>query len=245
VSDEEKTSGPRPLPGRESRAKERWCVIVPAYNEAKRVGDVVSRILEYASDVVVVDDGSTDETVEKARKAGATVLRHERNQGKGMALNTGFKHAREQGFDIVLTMDADGQHNPADIPRFVEAYVRTGIPVLIGNRMSNCDNMPFIRRMTNRFMSYLLSEEMGQYVPDTQCGFRLYKCEIIPLVLAESGGYAAESELLLHVADRALCIDSVAIQTVYADEKSKINPVRDTVRFFSMLRRYRRAGDMK
>lgn len=215
------------------------CVIVPAYMEQRKISDVVKRILKYARHVIVIDDGSTDRTSEEAAAAGATVLRCERNIGKGAALNTGFNYARENDFDCLITMDADGQHDPADIPRFTEAYVRTGIPVLIGNRMGDPGNMPFFRICTNRLMSWYLSRTMKQYVPDTQCGFRLYRCDVIPFIATEAEHFAAESEILLHVAARGIRIDSISIAAVYSDEKSKINPFKDTIRFFLMIHRFR------
>ena len=222
------------------REQHRCCVIVPAYNEARRIAPVVRGILEHVKDVVVVDDGSADETAHEAERAGAVVIRHAVNQGKGVALTTGFEYARQQGFELVITMDADGQHEPADLPRFLEAYVRTGIPVLIGNRMGAASRMPFVRRCTNWFMSWLLSREMKQYVPDTQSGYRLYRSDVIPFVSTEAKRFAAESEILLHVAERGIRIGAVPIATIYGDSRqSKINPVKDTVRFFAMLRRYR------
>ena len=218
----------------------RGCVIVPAYQEERRIGPVVGRIREFIRDVVVVDDGSTDGTAREAEAAGAVVIRHDVNRGKGGALNTGFAYARAHGFDHVITMDGDGQHDPADIPRFVETYARTGTPVLVGNRMSDVRAMPWIRRLTNRFMSWLLSREMGQMVPDTQCGYRLFRCQLIPEAPAQSARFAAESEILLQLSRKAVPIGAVPVATIYRDEKSKINPFRDTLRFFSMLHRYRR-----
>jgi len=229
----------------QARSRARWCVIVPAYHEEKCIGRVIREIHEHCPDVVVVDDGSTDNTLLVAEQAGAIVIRHETNMGKGIALNSGFSYAQQNGFDFVIVMDADGQHAPGEIPRFVEAYVRTGIPVLIGNRMADVHSMPLVRRCTNRFMSWLLSREMGQYVPDTQCGFRLYRSDVIPFVSTESVGYAAESEILLHIAERGIRIDNVPISTIYGDEQSSVHPVRDTWRFFNMLRRYRRARKAK
>lgn len=224
----------------QDRSQHRVCVVIPGFREEKRIGAVVSAVRERGFDAVVVDDGSDDRTGEVARQAGAAVVRHEQNQGKGAALNSGFKYAAEHHYDGVITLDADGQHDPAELPKFIEAYVRTGIPVLIGNRMAQTEGMPMVRRWTNQFMSWMLSRAMGQYVPDTQCGYRFYRCDVLPFITAHAERFAAESEILLHVASRGIRIDSVRIATIYRDEKSKINPLADTVRFFSMLMRYRR-----
>jgi glycosyltransferase involved in cell wall biosynthesis len=215
------------------------CVIMPAFREEKKIREVVTAVRTYCPDVVVIDDGSGDRTAVEAEEAGATVLHHQQNQGKGVALNTGFRYAREKGYEVAITMDADGQHDPKEIPNFIEAYVRTGIPVLIGNRMADVAHMPLVRKMTNRFMSWMLSRLMGQYVPDTQCGYRLYRCDVIPYVSASSERFAAESEILLHVAERGIRISSVRIATIYGDEKSKVRPMADTWRFMAMLWRYR------
>lgn len=224
------------------------CVIVPAYREAARIGAVVGRIRQHGY-VLVVDDGSDDGTAAAAEAAGAEVIRHGTNRGKGVALNTGFQYARERGFDIVITMDGDGQHDPDDIPAFLSAYARTGDAVIIGNRMDCPVNMPFVRRMTNRFMSWLLSRQMGQQVPDSQSGFRLYGAAALPHLTAESARYAAESEVLLALARRGVRIGAVPIRVIYRDERSKIHPLADTIRFFDMLRRWRRGaggeGDAK
>ena len=213
----------------------RFVVIMPAYQEVRHIAEGVRALRGADAVVVVVDDGSTDGTAEAAEAAGAVVLRHAENRGKGVALSTGFAWARERGANAVVTMDADGQHDPAEVPRFLETYQRTGIPVLVGNRMWHPRGMPPIRRWTNRFMSRVLSRKMGQYVPDTQCGFRLYRCDLLPFVEAHYAGFAAESEILLHVAACGIRIGSVRIATIYRGEKSSISPLRDTFRFFRML----------
>ena len=226
---------------------QKFCVIVPAYQEEKCIASVVGGIRKYCETVVVVDDGSLDGTSNEAKKAGAVVLKHEDNKGKGVALNTGFKYAREKGFEFVITMDADGQHDPEEIPRFIEAYRSTMMPVILGNRMDDPKTMPFVRHQTNRFMSWLLSRQMGQYVPDTQCGYRLFKIDAIPRKFFqerafesdEDGRFAADSEMLLRLAETGIRIGAVPIKIIYRDEKSKINPVKDTIRFFGMLLRYR------
>jgi glycosyltransferase involved in cell wall biosynthesis len=224
---------------------QRGCVVIPALNEERRIADVVRRVRERIPEVIVIDDGSRDDTSGVAGAAGATVLKHGVNRGKGAALETGFRYVRERGFDFVVTMDGDGQHDPADLTRFVETHTRTGIPVLVGNRMTDVDRMPVVRRLTNRFMSWLLSREMGQSVPDTQCGYRLFQSDVIPILSAESAGFAAESEVLLELAGRDIRIGSVPVATIYRDEKSKISPFKDALRFFGMLRRYRRSKRLR
>jgi len=216
------------------------CVIVPAYGEEAHIRAVVEGIRRYCPDVVVVDDGSTDRTAEEAGEAGAVVLKHEDNLGKGAALDTGFNYARQQGFDAVISMDADGQHAPQDLRGFLERFGEGDFRVLVGNRMSDPVGMPLVRRLTNRFMSWLLSRRMGQRVPDTQCGFRLYGLDVVPAGVTESGRFAVESEILMRLSDRGVRIGSVPIRIIYGDEKSKIHPLRDTVRFCRMLMRYRK-----
>jgi len=224
----------------EEETKSKGCAIIPAYREGGRIGPVVSEVLKYMPHVIVVDDGSPDNTSSEAEQAGAIVIRHEVNRGKGAALDTGFRAARERGYDFVVTMDGDGQHAAADVPCFIEAYTRTAVPVWVGSRMSDTKTMPFVRRMTNRFMSWLLSREMGQRVPDTQCGFRLYKVDVVPELPLESARFAAESEILMELSHKGVKIGSISIATIYGSEKSKIHPVKDTVRFIKMLRQYRK-----
>jgi len=215
-------------------------VLIPAYQEGSRIGAVVREVLPFCPRIVVVDDGSADDTAGAARAAGATVLVHAQNKGKGAALQTGFDYAREQGATFVLTMDGDGQHAPADIPGFLEAFARGDAPVLVGDRMEDPKAMPFVRRMTNRFMSWLLSRKMGQRVPDTQNGFRLYRTDVLPDMSGGDARFAAESEILLILSRRGVRIGSVPVRIIYGDERSKIRPVRDTLRFFRMLRAFDR-----
>jgi len=217
-----------------------FCIIIPSYNEGKSIEAVVKTACTYCPCVIVIDDGSKDNTAELARNAGAEVICHEHNRGKGAALNTGFHAALEKNAAFVIAMDADGQHDPEEIPKFLEAYHRTSIPVLIGNRMTDTADMPIIRYLTNRFMSWMLSRSMGQYIPDTQCGYRLFRRDILPFLATRSERFAAESEILLRLGARGIRMDSVRIKTIYNEREkgSKINPLVDTIRFFLMLHRH-------
>jgi len=218
-------------------ARPRFCVVIPAYREEARIGGVVRSVMPYCRDVIVVDDGSDDATGREASEAGAVVLTQPANMGKALALKRAFAHAREQGFECALTMDGDGQHDPADIPGFLNVYDGTATPVVVGNRMADARGMPFVRRMTNMFMSRLLSRRMGQRVPDTQCGYRLVRCDLLPDPLPGSERFAGESESLIRMSAAGVRFASAPVKVIYRDEKSKIHPVKDTIRFFTMLRR--------
>lgn len=223
----------------------RFCAIVPSFQEEGRIGSVVQGILQHCDVVVVVDDGSSDRTGADAAAAGAVVLTHETNRGKGAALNTGLEYARKEKMEFVITMDGDGQHDPADIPGFVNAFLEGNADVLVGTRMDNPVGMPAVRRFTNRFMSWLLSCSMKQFVPDTQCGFRLFSLDAVPAMPKGCDRFAAESEVLLDLSERGVKIGSVPIRSIYGDERSKINPLKDSARFIRMLWRYRRCRRQK
>lgn len=212
--------------GRAKRTRQRKCVLVPAYQEASTIGPLVLAIRRFVPDVVVVDDGSTDDTAAQARQAGARVLSHPQNRGKGVAFNTGFREVRDRHYDYVICLDGNGRHDPADIPRFIAAYERTGIPVLIGNRMRHPEAMPRSHRLTNRFLTWLLGVVMHRYVPDTQCGFRLYRCDVLPFVEAHESRFAAESEVLLHVIVRGIPVGAVPVVAVYGIRKRETNVLR-------------------
>lgn len=216
-------------------ACQNYLVVMPALNEAAHIGDLVKKLRDLNLNVLVIDDGSTDETSKIAREAGATVIRHETNLGKGKSLAEGYHYAAAEGYDALVTMDADGQHDPADVPRFFDTYDRTGIPVLIGNRMHDRSRMPLIRRMTNKLMSRVLNRQMNQFVPDTQNGFRLYQTDVVTMVIPHTDGFAAESEILLKLDEIDIRMGSVPIAAIYGDEKSHIRPWQDTKLFLKML----------
>jgi glycosyltransferase involved in cell wall biosynthesis len=215
--------------------------VIPAYLEEKHIGDVVRRTLRQLANVAVVDDGSNDATADCARKAGADVIVHEQNRGKGESIKTGFRYWLEHGATYIVVLDGDGQHRPEEIERFLAA-ASSGIgELLIGTRMDDVREMPLARRLVNRYMSRKISRACGQDIPDTQCGFRMVHRSIIPNLLGGTERFDYETEMLI-LASRAGCrIASVPISTVYSDEVSSIHPVRDTLRFFKLMRRYRKS----
>lgn len=213
--------------------------LIPAYFEAAHIGAVVQRTLVQLDGVLVVDDGSTDATETEARKAGGEVIRHVVNQGKGAAIKTGLRElSGRAGVEYVLILDGDGQHLPEEIPRFLEAANRSSAAMLVGSRMQDLQAMPLVRKATNLLMSRQISRLCGQQIPDTQCGFRMIHRDLAPaLCETETSQYDYETEMLVIAARRGCQIAAVPVSAIYGDEKSKIHPVRDTLRFFRLMRR--------
>ena len=215
-------------------------VVIPCLNEAAAIETLVRQVREQLPTVIVVDDGSTDATGEQAARAGAEVLRHDQPQGKGAALQDGLKRARERGFAWAMTLDGDGQHSPEDIPAFLQSATNTGAALVIGNRMADARRMPWLRRQVNRWMSRRLSRLAGQALPDTQCGFRLFKLDAWSQLPIATRHFEIESEMLLAFIGAGHVVEFIPIQVIYKTEQSKIHPWRDTVRWFRWLRTSRK-----
>jgi len=211
------------------------CVVIPTYNEAKEIARLVRDIKLLNLDVVVVDDGSRDNTCQIAKDNGAIVLRNQDNEGKGASLIKGFKYALLRGYDAVITMDGDGQHLPQDLPNFIRLAEHSNSQILIGNRMQTTKNMPRVRILTNQLMSWLISVVIKQRISDTQCGFRLLKKEVLQKINLITTNYEIESEILIKGARLGFRIESVPIKTIYLNEKSRINPFLDTLRFIKFV----------
>ena len=211
------------------------CVVIPTYNEAKSIAGLVKEIQGLNLEVIIVDDGSQDDTSRIAQENGATVLKNQINQGKGASLIKGFSYVLSKDCDAVITMDGDGQHLPSDIPYFLRLAEYSDNGILIGNRMLKRKNMPFIRVLTNKIMSGLISKITRQNVPDTQCGFRLIKRPVLEKINLKTSKYETESEILIKASRLGFKIESVPIKTVYSGEKSQINPFVDTLRFIKFL----------
>jgi len=211
------------------------CVVIPTFNESKEIARLIREIKEKNPDVLVVDDGSIDSTAELAHASGAIVLRNPVNQGKGACLKEGFRYVIANGFDAALVMDGDGQHLPEDLPGFIKLAVTSEAGIVVGNRMNYTRNMPFIRIITNRFMSWIISILSKQDIPDTQCGFRLIKRSVLEKVKLKTSKFETETEILIKASRLGFKIDSVPIKTVYRGEKSQINPIVDTFRFIKFI----------
>ncbi len=216
--------------------------LIPSYFEEKHIREVAAATKAQLDRVLVVDDGSTDRTSDEARASGVEVIKHEKNAGKGAAIKTGLRALLEHaGVEFILVLDGDGQHLPTEIPNFLAEANATGAPMIVGNRMGDVRDMPFVRKCTNRYMSWTISRVIGQRVPDSQCGFRLFHRSLAAELLAmESGGFDFETEMLALAARRGCKIGAAKVSTIYGDEVSKIHPIRDTLKFFKLLKRLKR-----
>ena len=212
--------------------------VIPAYQAAPTLEAVVRAAAEHLP-VLVVDDGSTDETSAVAREAGAEVLRQEPNQGKGAALRRGFAHALDAGVDAVLTLDADGQHDPACAPGFLEAWRERQAPLIIGQR--DFSQMPLSRRIANDLGTRVFSWAVGRRIADNQSGYRLIAKPLLPHLLGSSeDGFEFEVEMITDAIRAGLVIDWVPIPTIYDDAGSHISPVSHVTNFLRVARAARR-----
>jgi glycosyltransferase involved in cell wall biosynthesis len=207
--------------------------LIPAYNEAARVAAVVSGAHRYLP-VLVLDDGSRDATGEQARRAGAEVLRQEPNQGKGVALKTGFRHALEQDYQAVITLDADGQHDPAEIPKFLEVFREQEVDLVIGAR--DFGQIPGIRRLSNTIGRLSLSWALNQEILDNQSGYRLVSRRLMETMLhSQEARFEFEVDMIVESVVRGYRIAWVPIRTIYAGESSHIQPLRHVYHYFRMV----------
>jgi glycosyltransferase involved in cell wall biosynthesis len=216
------------------------CALIAAYNEEAHVARVVEGTRRHVDAVVLVDDGSTDRTETEGRAAGAAVIRHPRNLGKGCALRTGLAHVLARPFARVLFLDADLQHDPDDIPRLLGAADRGGADFVIGEREFLRDAMPAARFYSNVIGSRILSWFIGADVVDSQSGFRLIRADLLRRLTLTGRGYEIETEMLIKAARAGARIDRVTVSRLrYDGVRSHIRPVRDTTRTCFLALRYR------
>ena len=211
------------------------CLLLPAYNEAKTIDQIIREASEFVTDILVVDDGSADQTALIAQEAGGKVIKHSTNLGKGMALRTGFDYVSQKGYDLIATMDSDGQHQPSDLPRFIDYFKKNQPDIVIGARIHNRVKMPRHRRLNNWLVSSVGSALCGQEVMDFQSGFRLIRTEVLRSVELHTERYETESEFLIKAGRIGFKIQSIPIHTIYNAEISNIEPLREMWLFTKLL----------
>ncbi|PYQ59236.1 MAG: glycosyltransferase family 2 protein [Acidobacteria bacterium] len=211
---------------------EKALIIVPAYNAAQTVGDVIRSCREFVNNIVAINDGSRDETAGAAMTAGAEVVTHPINRGKGAALKTGFAWALERGYDIVITLDADGQHLPREIPKFLRAREETHADLIIGGRSHLFGEMLPRRRMANRFSAWSIAKASGTRITDSQSGFRLYSANLLRNIRLHTDGFDMESEIIVHAGRRGFKVLTIPIDLGFVDgiSTSHYKPLKDTLR---------------
>ncbi|KPJ53099.1 hypothetical protein AMJ39_05825 [candidate division TA06 bacterium DG_24] len=208
-------------------------ILIPAFNAETTLASLLQSISTMFDrrNVFVVDDGSSDCTSAVARQRGVNVLRHKWNLGKGAAHRTGFSYVLKQGYDAVITLDADGQHDYRSLPRFVARARKRGADIIVGSRRGDLSTMPLIRVFTNRLTSLVVSLLCGQRVDDSQSGYRLIRAGPLRNIRLTTRNYQTESEILIKAGRKGYRIESIPIPTIYAREVSYIQPFTDTMRF--------------
>jgi glycosyltransferase involved in cell wall biosynthesis len=208
-------------------ANKRTLAVIPCYNEEATVANVILKAKRFVNTVLVVDDGSSDETKEIAQEAGATVISHKKNRGKGAAIRTGFQYALDNDFDYVVTIDGDGQHNPLEIPALLDNVIKNGHDISIGYRVGTNTEMPMWRRTGKRVLDYTTSMGTGGFVTDSQCGFRAFNKKAVEAIAPQLRGeaFSVESEQLIKAHESGLNVVNTNVTCKYKDlETSTKNP---------------------
>ncbi|MDD3777701.1 MAG: glycosyltransferase family 2 protein [Actinomycetota bacterium] len=217
-------------------------LLIPAYNEQKYIEGVIKSCAAYKMDIIIIDDGSQDNTVDvvestdESRKGQVILLKHETNKGKGRSLLTGFEYILKHGYQGVITLDADGQHDVMEIPNFIKKIELDHPDIIVGNRLDQTGDMPFIRLATNVFTSWLISQIGGKKIKDVQCGYRYINSKVLQQVKIETANFDTEPEILLKASWLGFNIQNIPIKTIYhQDFTSYVNPVTDTIKFFKLV----------
>ena len=211
-----------------------YCVIIPTYNNCKTLGEVITGVLRYTDNIIVVNDGSTDETehiLEKNKKLH--IISYPDNKGKGFALRKGFELAREKGYEYAITIDSDGQHSPDDIPAFIDKLKNEPEAIIIGARNMNRENIPGKSSFGHKFSNFWFRFETGIKLPDTQSGFRLYPLKSIEKIRFFTKKFEFEIEVIVRSAWKGVKITSVPINVFYATKEKRVShfrPIRDFIR---------------
>jgi len=204
--------------------------VLPAFDCEATVGAVVAGLREQLSMVIVVDDGSRDRTADAAAAAGAEVIAGGRNRGKGVALRTGIGRALDAGARAIALLDADGQHDPADLPALLAAWEERGPDLVVGSRLHDRSIIPPVRYWTNYIGTRILARMTGFDLQDSQSGYRLLAASLARRLDLSSRGYAVESEMLIKASHAGAALEQVPVRAIYNGQGSHYRPVRDTVR---------------
>jgi len=217
----------------------RVVAVIAAFNEGRHIREVVLGTRPHVDAVIVVDDGSTDDTAAVAEAAGAEVVRHRGNRGKGVAVRSGLDAVRGRGFSHILLMDGDLQHRPSDVPRLVAAAAAGDADVIVGARTFDRAQMPASRYWSNVIGSWALGGLVGVPIGDTQSGFRLIRLAALEPLTLTSTGYEIETEMLIRLARRGSVVREVRVALAYDGAPSKLRPIRDTTRTCFLALYYR------
>lgn len=219
------------------RDPKKFLVVLPAYNAGKKLDAVLRELKRHfnSAQIGVVNDGSTDDTATCTIRNGVTLLSHQKNRGKGAALQTAFDYALTRTHALaVLALDADGQHAPEDIPKFIACFEQSNADLIIGARDFSSAAMPIMRRWSNRITSKLLSLRVGHVIQDSQSGYRLYSRRLLQALRLRTKGYETESEIIIQACRKNMQVRFVPITTIYNDSTSHIRGVRDILRFLKL-----------
>ena len=213
------------------------CVVIPTYNNSSTVTDVIRNTMEYCEDIIVVNDGSTDNSFVETNgltsiQNNITVITHPFNMGKGKALTTGFQAAMERGFRYAITMDADGQHYASDLPAFAEALATHPDTLIVGSRQFGLPNMSQKSSFANKFSNFWFTVQTGKKLPDTQTGYRLYPLNKMGKMKLLSSRYEAELALLVRSAWRSIDILPIPINVYYPPKEERVSHFRPGMDFF-------------
>ncbi|UCD15505.1 MAG: glycosyltransferase family 2 protein [Candidatus Omnitrophota bacterium] len=222
-------------------------VVIPAYNEGydtagglsasqRSLSALLSELKTRGLSTLVIDDGSSDNTFDIVKREAHIVIKNRANLGKGMALKKAVAYLlQNESFDYIITMDADGQHCPSDLDSFLNEAEK-GASFVVGDRMGNPGGMPALRVITNKAMSWFISRIAKQKIPDTQCGFRLIKRDVLEGIRIRTNKFEIESEILIKAARRGFFIKSIPVKSIYfKNQRSKISPFVDTIRFVRFI----------